>query len=81
MQVRVQEGRAMISLTCGIQAQDEALRTTSLHELTEDVKVYYRDYEMIRVEVREGAMELLPGAVAGLFWIEKGRRYQLKLGV
>jgi hypothetical protein len=80
MQVIVQEGRAIVSLTAPIQAHDDALRTTSIREMTEEVKVYYRDYEMVRIEARDGAIEILPSALAGLFWIEKGRRYQLKVG-
>ncbi|NLT34655.1 MAG: hypothetical protein GXX83_01995 [Gaiellales bacterium] len=79
MQVIVQEGRAIVSLTSSIRAHDEALRTTSFGELTDNVKVFYRDYEIIRVELWEGALELLPQTVAGVYWVEKGRRYQLKL--
>lgn len=79
MQIIVQEGRAIVSLTSSIHAHDEALRTTSFNELTDDVKVFYRDYEIIRIEMREGALELLPQAIAGVYWVEKGRRYQLKL--
>jgi hypothetical protein len=80
MQVIVQEGKAIVSLTSPIQAHDEALRTTNIREMTEEIKVFYRDYEMVRVEARGGNIEILPQAVAGIFWIEKGRRYQLKVG-
>lgn len=78
MQIIVQEGNATLSLAEPIQAQDEALRSTSLREMTEDVKVFYRDYEIIRIEARAGTIEVLPPAVAGIFWLEKGRRYQLR---
>jgi hypothetical protein len=78
MQVVVQEGQAVVSLTQSIQAHDEALRATTITELTDDVKVFYRDHEVVRVEARDGKMELLAPAVASLLWLEKGRRYQLK---
>lgn len=78
MQIIVQEGSATLSLTQPIQAHDDALRTTAVRDLTEAVKVFYRDYEVIRIEARDGAIEVLPPAVAGIFWLEKGRRYQLK---
>jgi hypothetical protein len=80
MQVIVQEGKAIVSLTAPIQAHDEMFRTTNIREMTEEVKVFYRDYEMVRLEARDGTIEILPSALAGLFWIEKGRRYQLKIG-
>lgn len=80
MQTIVQEGKAILSLITSIQVHDEALRSTTIHEFSEDVKVYYRDYEIIRIEARDGNIELLPNAVAGVFWVEKGRRYQLKAG-
>ena len=80
MQVIVQEGKAIVSLTAPIQAHDEALRTTNIRELTEEIKVFYRDYEMVRLEARGGTIEILPPGVAGIFWIDKGRRYQLKVG-
>jgi hypothetical protein len=78
MQIIVQEGNATLSLTEPIQAQDEALRSTSIREITEDVKVFYRDYEIIRIEARQGVIEVLPASVAGIYWLEKGRRYQLR---
>ena len=80
MQVVVQEGEASVSLTMSIQAPDDSLRTTSLTMLTGPVKVYYRDFEMIRVEARDGALEILPPAVASITWLRKDRSYQLKLG-
>jgi hypothetical protein len=80
MQVIVQEGRAIVSLLAPFQAHDDSLRTTNIREMTEDVKVFYRDYEMIRVEARDGMIEILPSAISGIFWIEKGKRYQLKIG-
>jgi len=79
VQLIVQEGRAIVSLTVPIRAHDEVLRTTSFSELTEEVKVYYRDLEIIRVELRGGAIEVLPPAIGGIYWLEKGRRYQLKI--
>jgi hypothetical protein len=80
MQVVVQEGEASVSLTVVIQAPDDSLRTTSLNILTGPVKVFYRDFEMIRVEARDGALEIMPPAVASITWLRKDRRYQLKLG-
>jgi hypothetical protein len=80
MQVVVQEGEASVSLTMVIQAPDDSLRTTSLNILTGPVKVYYRDFEMIRVEARDGALEIMPHAVGSITWLRKDRRYQLKLG-
>ena len=80
MQVVVQEGEASVSLTVAIQAPDDSLRTSSLTLLTGPVKVYYRDFEMIRVEARGGALEILPPAVASITWLRKDRSYQLKLG-
>jgi hypothetical protein len=80
MQVVVQEGEASVSLTMTIQAPDDSLRTTSLNILTGPVKVFYRDFEMIRVEARDGALEILPVAVGSISWLRKDRRYQLKLG-
>lgn len=79
MQLIVQEGRAIVSLMAPIRAHDEVLRTNTFSEMTENVKVFYRDYEIVRVEMRDGTIEVLPQAIAGVFWIEKGRRYQLKL--
>ena len=58
MQIVVQEGEASVSLTTTIQAPDDSLRTTSLNILTGAVKVYYRDFEIIRVEARDGALEI-----------------------
>jgi hypothetical protein len=81
MQIIVQEGNAIISLAQEVQAHDDSLRSITIKEMSEPVKVFYRDYEMIRVEVRDGAIEVLPSSVASIFWIEKGRRYQLKTGV
>lgn len=81
MQIIVQEGRAILSLISPIQAHDEALRSTTISEITEDVKVFYRDYEVVRVELRDGAMEILAPALAGIYWLEKGRRYQLQTQV
>jgi hypothetical protein len=80
MQIIVQEGRASLSLIHPIIAHDDLLRSTSIQEINEDVKVFYRDFEIIRVEARDGSIEILPSALAGVFWVEKGRRYQLKPG-
>lgn len=80
MQIIVQEGRAILSLVNPIQVHDEALRSMTVHEFSEDVKVFYRDFEIIRIEAREASVEILPHAVASIFWVEKGRRYQLKTG-
>jgi hypothetical protein len=79
MQIIVQEGRAIVSLRFPIQAHDDALRTTSINEITDTVKAYYRDHELIRVEMKEGTIDVVPSAISGVFWIEKGRRYQLKV--
>jgi hypothetical protein len=80
MQVVVQEGEASVSLTMAIQAPDDSLRTNSITLLTGPVKVYYRDFEMIRLEARDGTLEILPPAVGSITWLRKDRRYQLKLG-
>ncbi len=80
MQIVVQEGEASISLTLAIQAPDDSLRTTSINILTGPVKVFYRDFEVIRVEARDGALEIMPSAVGSITWLRKDRRYQLKLG-
>jgi len=63
-----------------IQAPDDTLRTSSINILTGPVKVFYRDFEVIRVEARDGALELTPSVVASITWLRKDRRYQLKLG-
>jgi len=78
MQIIVQEGRAVLSLACPLQAHDDSMRSTTVREITDDVKVFYRNYEVVRVEAREGALEVLPASLGGVFWVEKGRRYQLK---
>ena len=80
MQVIVQEGEVQISLITPIQAADESLRTNTIHLVNGPAKVYYRDLELIRVEARDGNLEILPGAIGGLTWLSKGRRYQLKVG-
>ena len=80
MQIIVQEGEASVSLTMAIQAPDDSLRTNSLNIVTGPVKVFYRDFEVIRVEARDGALEITPAVVASITWIRKDRRYQLKLG-
>jgi hypothetical protein len=79
MQIVVQEGEASVSLTMAIQAPDDSLRTSSLTMLTGAVKVFYRDFEVIRVEARDGALEITPTAIASITWLRRDRRYQLKL--
>ena len=79
MQIVVQEGEASVSLTMVIQAPDDTLRTSSINLLTGPVKVFYRDFELIRIEARDGALELTPSVVASITWLRKDRRYQLKL--
>ena len=80
MQVIVQEGEVQVSLVTPIQAPDDSLRSNTVHSVTGPAKVYYRDLELIRVEARDGNLEILPAAIGGLTWITKGRRYQLKVG-
>ena len=80
MHIIVQEGEASISLLAPIQAPDENLRTTSLQTVVGPVKVYYRDFEVVRVEAREGTLEILPAAIGAISWLRKDRRYQLKPG-
>lgn len=80
MQIIVQEGEASVSLVTPIQAPDDSLRTTSVQNLVGPVKVYYRDFEIVRVEAREGALELLPASVGAVTWLRKDRCYQLKSG-
>jgi hypothetical protein len=78
MQIIVQEGEVLISLTSPIQAPDESLRTTSVHTVSGPAKVYYRDMELIRVEARDGNLEVLPTTIGAVTWVKKDRRYQLK---
>ena len=80
MHIVVQEGEASISLVTPIQAPDDSLRTTTITNLVGPVKVYYRDFEIVHVEARDGALELLPNSVGAISWLQKGRRYQLKHG-
>jgi hypothetical protein len=78
MQIIVQEGKAILSLAQDVQAHDECLRSITIKEMSEQVKVFYRDFEVVRVEVRDGAIEVLPPAIASIYWVDKGKRYQLK---
>jgi len=80
MQIIVQEGEASISLVTPIQAPDENLRTVTTHSVLGPVKVYYRDFEVVRIEAREGALEIAAAAIGAISWISKGRCYQLKPG-
>ena len=74
----VQEGEASVSLVTAIQAPDENLRTSTVSSVVGAVKVYYRDFEVVLVEAREGALEITPAAVGAISWLRKDRRYQLK---
>jgi hypothetical protein len=80
MHMIVQEGEASVSLVAPIQAPDESLRTTTAHSVVGHVKVYYRDFEVVLVEAREGALEIMPAAIGAITWLKKDRRYQLKSG-
>jgi len=80
MQIIVQEGEVLISLISPIQAPDESLRTTTIHSVSGAAKVYYRDLELIRIEAREGTLEILPASIGAVTWVKKDRRYQLKVG-
>ncbi len=80
MPIIVQEGEAMVSLAMAIQAPDENLRTNSTTTFSGPVKVFYRDFEVVRIEAREGDLELLPPVVGAITWLRKDRRYQLRLG-
>jgi len=74
----VQEGEASVSLLAPVQAPDDSLRTSSMQTVAGPVKVFYRDFEIIRVEARGGDLELLPAAIGAISWSSKDRRYQLK---
>ncbi len=80
MQMIVQEGDASVSLVVPIQAPDENLRTTTVSSIAGPVKVYYRDFEVVRVDAREGSLEIMPAAIASITWVRKDRCYQLKSG-
>ncbi len=80
MQIVVQEGEVLVSLIAPIQAPDESLRTTTVHSVSGPAKVFYRDQELIRIEARDGALEILPVSIGALTWVTKTRRYQLKIG-
>lgn len=78
MAIIVQEGEASVSLLAPVQAPDDSLRTSSMQTVAGPVKVFYRDFEIIRVEARGGDLELLPAAIGAISWSSKDRRYQLK---
>jgi len=80
MHIVVQEGEAAVSLTTPIQAPDENLRTTTAHSVAGQIKAYYRDFELVRIEARDGALEIMPAAIGAIAWLKKDRRYQLKQG-
>ena len=80
MQIIVQEGEVLVSLIAPIQAPDESLRTTTVHSVSGPAKVYYRDLEVIRVEARDGNLEILPPSIGAITYVRKDRRYQLKVG-
>jgi hypothetical protein len=79
VQIIVQEGNALVSLITPIQAPDEGLRTTTVQSISGPGKVYYRDYEVILVEAREGALEIMRSSIGAITWMAKDRRYQLKV--
>lgn len=81
MHIIVQEGEASVSLMATVQAPDDNLRNNPITNFSGPVKVYYRDFEVVRVEAREGALEFLPGVIGAISWVEKGRRYQLRQSV
>ena len=81
MHIIVQEGEASISLVTAVQAPDDSLRNNTITNFVGLVKVYYRDFEIVRVEARDGVLEFLPGAIGAISWVQKGRRYQLKHSV
>jgi len=78
MPIIVQEGEATVSLLGSVQAPDGSLRTNSLQTVAGAVKVFYRDFEIVRVEARDGDLELLPGAIGAIAWARRDRRDQLK---
>ena len=80
MHVVVQEGEASISLVVPIQAPDDSLRTTTTTSIVGPVKVYYRDFEVVLVEARQGALEITATAIGAINWLRRDRRYQLKSG-
>jgi len=80
VQIVVQEGEVLISLISPVQATDDNLRTNTVQTVAGPAKVYYRDQEIVRIEAREGALEILPAAVGAVSWVRKDRRYQLKIG-
>ncbi|MCX8032866.1 MAG: hypothetical protein N3B14_05705 [Thermoleophilia bacterium] len=80
MQIVVQEGEVLVSLISPIQSADDSMRTTTIQSISGPAKVYYRDYELIRIEAKDGALEIFPVCVGALNWIRKDRRYQLKIG-
>jgi hypothetical protein len=80
MQIIVQEGDASVSLLTSIHAPDDNLRTTTVSNIAGPVKVYYRDFEVVRIDAREGALEIMPSAIAAITWTRKDRCYQLKSG-
>ena len=80
MHVIVQEGEASISLVTPIHATDGSLRTTAVTSFAGPVKVYYRDFAVVMVEARDGALEIVPSAIGAINWLRKDRRYQLKPG-
>jgi hypothetical protein len=80
MHIVVQEGEASVSLMVPVQAPDESLRTTTVQSVVGPVKVFYRDFEVVRIEARGGAMEIMPAAIGAITCLNKERRYQLKPG-
>ena len=78
MPIIVQEGEATVSLLGSVQAPDGSLRTNTLQTVAGAIKVFYRDFEIVRVEARDGDLELLPGAIGAIAWVRRDHRYQLK---
>ena len=78
MQIVVQEGDGLVSLMAPIQAPDESLRTSTVHTVAGRLKAFYRDQELIRVEVREGAMEIPAAAIGALTWVSNGSGFKVE---
>jgi hypothetical protein len=78
VQIIVQEGEASVSLTAPIQAPDSNLRSSTVTTIIGPVKVFYRDYEIVKIEAKDGELEVLPTVIGAVSWLAKGQRYQLK---
>lgn len=80
MHIVVQEGEAVVSLLAPVQAPDDSLRTNAITSFSGPVKVYYRDFEVVHLEARDGALEIMQAAIGSISWTKRERRYQLKQG-